>query len=140
MAATQQHKLGAFAVMAAAGLLAACAAPPPKPTPQAQAAPLQAAPATLRVPGLKDLAGLRQPEILAMLGKPDLKRDEPPAELWQYRAADCVLNLFFYREADGYRLVHVEAWERSLAPGAAAAQCRDESALLRARRAVQSAL
>ena len=136
----QRHVTGVFAVIAAASLLAACAATAPKPPPQAQAAPLQAAPAVLHAPGLKDLAGLRQSEVLTMLGKPDLKRAEPPAELWQYRAADCVLNLFFYREQDGYRLVHVEAWERSLAPGAAAARCRDESALLRARRGIQSAL
>ena len=141
MSAVQRHATAIFAVIAAASLLAACAAPAtPPPVPQAQAAPVRAAPATLRVPGLKDLTGLHEREILTMLGKPDLRRDEPPARLWQYRTADCVLNLFFYRGADGYQLVHAEAWARSFAPGAAAARCRDESALLRAHRALQSAL
>ena len=135
-----RHPLAVFAVIAAS-LLAACAAPAtPPPLPQAQAAPVQAAPATLRVPGLKDLTGLHEREILAMLGKPDLRRDEPPARLWQYRTADCVLNLFFYREASGYRLVHAETWQRSFGPGAAAAPCRDENTLLKAHRALQSAL
>src|SRR5579862_9885704 len=105
-----RRAVGLSAVVAAAGLLAACAAPSTAPSPQAQSAPLDhATQAALHVPGVKDLTGLRQPEILAMLGKPDLKRDEPPAQLWQYRAADCVLNLFFYREPDGYRLVRAEA-------------------------------
>lgn len=87
---------------------------------------------TTRIPGLRDLTGMHQPEILAMLGKPDLKRLEPPAELWQYRAADCVLNLFFYREQDGYRLAHAEAWQRNLTGSSTAAQCRDENAPLKA--------
>lgn len=138
MSALQRRATGLFVVIVTAGFLAACAAPEPvisvaAPKTQTQSAPLQAtAPAALRVPGLKELTGLHQPEILAMLGKPDLKRDEPPAQLWQYRAADCVLNLFFYREQDGYRLVHAEAWQRSLAGSATAAQCRDENAPVRA--------
>jgi hypothetical protein len=138
MSALQRRATGLFAMIMAAGFLAACAAPAPVisttvPKTQAQSAPMQAAaPVALRVPGLRELTGLHQPDILAMLGKPDLKRDEPPAQLWQYRAADCVLNLFFYREQDGYRLVHAEAWQRSLGGSASAAQCRDENAPVRA--------
>lgn len=135
MSALQQRATGFFAVIMAAGFLAACAAPAiPTATPitQAQSAPIQAAPAALPVPGLQDLTGLHQSDILAMLGRPDLKRDEPPAQLWQYRAADCILNLFFYREHDGYRLVHAEAWQRNLAGSTPAAQCRDETAPVRA--------
>jgi hypothetical protein len=135
MSALQRRATGLFAVIMAAGFLAACAAPAVSttaPKTQAQSAPIQAAPVALRVPGLNDLTGLYQPDILAMLGRPDLKRDEPPAQLWQYRAADCVLNLFFYREHDGYRLVHAEAWQRSVAGSATAAQCRDETAPVKA--------
>ena len=138
MSALQQRATSLFAVLMSAGLVAACAAPAPtvattSPTMQTQSAPLRAAsPAALRVPGLKELTGRAQPDILALLGKPDLERDEPPAELWQYRAADCVLNLFFYRDQDGYRLVRAEAWQRSPVAGATAAHCRDENALLRA--------
>ncbi len=137
MSALRRRATSLFVALMAAGLLAACAAPAPVVSQnsqkiQTQSAPLRvASPAVLRAPGIKDLTGLPQPEILALFGKPDLERNEPPAELWQYRAADCVLNLFFYREQDGYRLVHAEAWQRNLA-GNAAGQCRDENALLRA--------
>jgi hypothetical protein len=84
-----------------------------------------------RVPAVADLPGLRPAEVLSMLGQPDLKRNEPPAELWQYRAADCVLNLFFYDDAGNYRLDRVEAWERSLA-GDTPVRCEDENAPIKA--------
>ena len=84
-----------------------------------------------RVPAVADLPGLRPADVLSMLGQPDLKRNEPPAELWQYRAADCVLNLFFYDDAGNYRLDHVEAWERNFA-GSAPTRCRDENAPIKA--------
>jgi hypothetical protein len=100
-----------------------------------------AAPASSRVPGLKDLAGLHQPDIVALLGQPDLRRNEPPAELWQYRTADCVLTLFFYREADGYRLARAETWQRNFAGTTAPTHCRDENAPVRAHlTATQSSL
>jgi hypothetical protein len=94
-----------------------------------------------RAPDIKTLAGLKPAEVLAMLGTPDLKRTEPPAELWQYRAADCVLNLFFYDGASGYRLTHVEAWQRSLAAGGGVpARCHDEDAPIKAHLISQSRL
>jgi hypothetical protein len=93
-----------------------------------------------RVPAIKDLAGLKPDDVLSILGQPDLKRDEPPAELWQYRAADCVLNLFFYNDADGYRLSHAEAWQRTLAAGASPAHCHDENAPIKAHLITQSRL
>lgn len=34
--------------------------------------------------------------VRAALGEPALKRQESPAEVWQYRGADCVLDVFFY--------------------------------------------
>ncbi len=52
--------------------------------------------------------------------------------LWQYRAADCVLNLFFYHERGGDRLVHMETWQRNLAGGATPVPCRDQNAPVRA--------
>ena len=73
-----------------------------------------------------------------MLGKPDLQRAEPPAELWQYRAADCVLNLFFYSDAGGSHLTHAEAWQRTLAGGAVPARCHDEDAPIKAHLISQS--
>jgi hypothetical protein len=91
-------------------------------------------------PEIKDLAGLKPADVLSILGQPDLRRDEPPAELWQYRAADCVLNLFFYSETGGYRLTHAEAWQRALAGGSSPARCHDEDAPIKAHLISQSRL
>jgi hypothetical protein len=116
-----------------AALLSACAAPQPPTVSHAapQMTPVPVATA-VHVPGLKELTGLRPTDIVAILGQPDLRRDEPPAQLWQYRATDCILNLFFYREKDGYRLAHAETWQRNLAGGTVPARCHDENAPVRA--------
>jgi hypothetical protein len=114
-----------------AALLSACAAPAPvvsHANPQ-----LTPIPAAARILGLNELTGLRPSDVVAILGQPDLQRDEPPAELWQYRAPDCILNLFFYRERDGYRLSRAETWQRDLANSAAPTRCHDENAPVRAR-------
>jgi len=128
------------AAVAIAGMLSGCAAPGnTASTRVASVAPMPAlsrdAP---RAPEIKDLAGLKPADVLSMLGQPDLKRDEPPAELWQYRAADCVLNLFFYDDAGGYRLAHAEAWQRTLAGGSLPARCHDEDAPIKAHLISQS--
>jgi hypothetical protein len=95
--------------------------------------PIPAAAGTSRPGELAALTGRRPAEIIALLGEPDLRRDEPPAELWQYRAADCILNLFFYRQDDGYRLMRAETWQRNLAGGTTPARCHDEAAPVKAR-------
>lgn len=35
-------------------------------------------------------------EIIALFGLPALKRSDPPAELWQFQQAECVVDIFFY--------------------------------------------
>lgn len=147
MSAVKGRATGLLAVAMIATSLVACASPQPLDSPSASETPPQAAPISAaatgrpRVPGLKELTGMHQAEIVAMLGMPDLKRSEAPAELWQYRAADCVLTLFFYRGPGGFRLTRAETWERSLAGSSTPAQCRDESAPLRAHLvSLQSAL
>jgi hypothetical protein len=142
-------RLAAAAVMAA--LVSACAATPGDPTmgnlESARAGMTTGAlPASVpahhvtRAPDIKDLNGLKPDDVLSMLGQPDLRRDEPPAEVWQYRAADCVLNLFFYDEAGGYRLAHTESWQRTLSSSTSPAQCRDADAPIKAHFITQSAL
>ncbi|HKT18103.1 MAG TPA: hypothetical protein VJR47_08680 [Stellaceae bacterium] len=127
-------------------LLGACAGPAVAPSaPTTQAAPLAATPAsvvaTRRLPNLQQLKGLKPSEILAMLGQPELRRDESPGELWQYRASDCVLNLFFYREAGGYRLLSAETWTSATAASATPTRCSDAQAPLQTNRgSTQSAL
>jgi hypothetical protein len=130
------------AAIAIAGALSACAAPGSSATSTTAAAPPSSAvPDSAHAPDLNKLAGLKPAEVLSMLGTPDLKRVEPPAELWQYRAADCVLNLFFYDEAGGYRLTHIEAWQRSLASGGSVpARCHDADAPIKAHLISQSRL
>jgi hypothetical protein len=118
------------AAIAIVGALSACAAP------NGAATSTTSSTDTLdnrHAPDINKLAGLKPSDVLAMLGNPDLRRTEPPAELWQYRAADCVLNLFFYDEAGDYRLTHIEAWQRSLASGGSApARCHDADAPIKA--------
>jgi hypothetical protein len=129
----------AAAAIAIAGALAACASPGGSATSTtgttSSFARLEGTP---RAPDIKDLAGLKPNDVLSMLGKPDLQRAEPPAELWQYRAADCVLNLFFYSDAGGSHLTHAEAWQRTLAGGSSPARCHDEDAPIKAHLISQS--
>jgi hypothetical protein len=134
-----------LALILSTAFLGACAGPataPPRLS--TQVAPLAAIPAaavaTARFPDLGALKGLRPVEIVALLGQPELKRDEPPAELWQYRTTDCVLNLFFYREAGLYRLLSAESWTRATAASSAPAPCRADGAPVGAHTATQSAL
>lgn len=60
-----------------------------------------------------DLVGLDGPAVEKLLGKPDLSRKEPFAEVWQYAHGDCVLFLFIYAEAGGVtRVSHAETGAR----------------------------
>jgi hypothetical protein len=94
----------------AAPVAAAEMAAPPKPTPAA------AAPAAMRIPELPVLTGMGPAELVALLGEPDLRRREPPAELWQYRSADCVLDVFLYVEGGGYRVLRSATRNRHVLP------------------------
>lgn len=44
------------------------------------------------------LVSLSEHEVTAMFGEPEIRRIEDPAQIWQYRNADCVLDLYLYRE------------------------------------------
>ena len=85
---------------------------PPEPTP----APTQ--PAVMRVTALPVLTGMEPAQVIALLGEPDLRRREPPAELWQYRNAECVLDVFLYADGDGdrYRVLRSETRNHHVAP------------------------
>lgn len=71
-------------------------------------------------------------ELKTALGAPALVRREPPAEIWQYRDAACVLDLFLYPGKEGQAVTHLEARDRTAKP-VAAASCLER--LLRARAA-----
>lgn len=74
----------------------------------------------MRVPELSILTGMDPAQLIALLGAPDLRRREPPAELWQYRNADCVLDVFLYGEGNRYRVLRSETRNRHVLPPAAA--------------------
>lgn len=47
-------------------------------------------------PKLEELRGLDAAQLIQLLGKPTLQRDEATAQMWQYRSESCVLHLFLY--------------------------------------------
>jgi hypothetical protein len=91
-------------------LLAACSA---SPTPPSAAVATATAPIA-GTPAPRNLTGLSATEVVALYGEPDFRRVEPPAELWQYRTVDCVLDLFLYRDRGGFHVVRSETRDRSL--------------------------
>lgn len=59
------------------------------------------------------LVGLTVSQAGALLGEPELRRQEAPAEVWQYRTDWCVLDLYLYREGGDRKVVYTEARHRS---------------------------
>ena len=55
------------------------------------------------------LFGLDRTALGAELGEPALIRREAPAEIWQYRGATCVFDVFFYDAAGTHRVEYLEA-------------------------------
>ena len=48
--------------------------------------------------GFVGLVGSDEPEVAAVLGEPNWFEDIPPARMWQYASANCVLQLYFFME------------------------------------------
>jgi hypothetical protein len=55
------------------------------------------------------ILGLDGGAVRKLLGEPGLIRRETPAEVWQYRTADCVLDVVLYDHATGPRVAYAEA-------------------------------
>gem|GEM_PF-5012679 len=53
------------------------------------------------------LIGLDRRSVESHWGSPALLRAEGPGEMWQYRSADCVVDIFFYPSADALRVAHL---------------------------------
>ena len=106
--------IGIVAALALASALAACGGP-------AQTGRLPpdqrggAASGTPAATELKRLDGLSDREVRGVLGEPDFRRDEPPAEIWQYRSAECVLDLYLYDDSGQYRVAYAETHDRGFA-------------------------
>ena len=56
------------------------------------------------------LQGLADRQVTEILGEPGFRRRDNPAEMWRYRAAGCILDVFLYRDDEdkGYRVAHAE--------------------------------
>jgi hypothetical protein len=73
-----------------------------------------AAPAKAQTPAtasslLAHFHNLTTDRVEALVGEPDFRRVEPPAELWQYRTEQCVVDLFFYGDGQDRRVVLADA-------------------------------
>ena len=65
-----------------------------------------AAIASLRTP--TELVGLKKEGVQDLLGDPQLIRRDGPAEVWQYTANACILDLFLYEIGENYRVEYME--------------------------------
>ena len=76
---------------------------PPPPLPIRKPEVPQAAIEATRVPEVDpdSLVGLDFERTTALLGDPALLIEEPPAQIWAYNGASCVLHVFFYPKVGG---------------------------------------
>lgn len=42
------------------------------------------------------MVGLSEEEVSELLGDPTARADRPPAKVWQYRADNCAVDIYFY--------------------------------------------
>lgn len=85
------------------------------PQPEAEAKPQTAAlpPAPVIDDDPARILGLGPDRLIELLGRPELTRREPPAEIWQYRGESCVFDVFLYEEAGLVRVTYLEARDAS---------------------------
>jgi hypothetical protein len=81
----------------------------------------------------EQLLGLSAEQLTDLLGPADFARSDGPAEIWQFRDPDCVLDVFLYMDPQrgAYGVEHVEGRDHDVVR---AADQRCVAALLRARR------
>lgn len=87
------------------------------------------------------LLGMERENVRLLLGAPQMARHEPPAEVWQYRGRDCVLNVFFYKGKNAQTTAQVEHVEMMPltedAQVAAGDNCIDSMVMRRAQAAIR---
>ena len=103
-----------------------------QPAPSAPSPAIRPVVAVARPPALAKLRDLSAAELVALIGEPDFRRVEPPAELWQYRSTDCVLDLFLYGDGQKFHVVHAAARDRDVTRSDPA-RCGDGAEVLRGR-------
>ncbi|HEX4113359.1 MAG TPA: hypothetical protein VH020_12560 [Stellaceae bacterium] len=65
--------------------------------------------AAVAPPKLAKFHNMRPGEVEALVGEPDFRRVEPPAELWQYRSAHCVVDFYLYGTGDAMHVIDEDA-------------------------------
>jgi hypothetical protein len=99
------------AIVALSLLPAACGTAHLKPAGQsasgAESAP-DAQPAGF-TPTAGNLLGANPTKLEQWLGKPGMVRLDDPAQVWQYRAQGCVVDVYLYPSSDGMAVSHAEA-------------------------------
>ena len=59
-------------------------------------------------PDADALVGLNKAAVQNQLGAPQLIRRDGPAEVWQYLADACILDLFLYEDGTSHRVNYLE--------------------------------
>jgi hypothetical protein len=88
--------------------------------------------AATRPPALARFRNMTASGVVALVGEPDFRRVEPPAEVWQYRGAACVVDLFLYHTGDDLRVIDEDGRDRD-PKHQTPAHCRDGGDVLQAR-------
>lgn len=63
-----------------------------------------------------EFMGYSPDRVLPVLGAPDFVRRDGNAQIWQYRATNCILDLFLYKDGSETHVKHAEL--RPRVPGA----------------------
>lgn len=61
---------------------------------------------------MASLTRMSDRQLTQRLGTPDFTRHDDPAEIWQYRSASCVLDVFLYPEDGGLKVAHATTRDR----------------------------
>jgi hypothetical protein len=86
----------------------------PAATPAASSSPAVSlapapAPDEPALPPPESMIGADRDTIADRLGKPAFLMRAQASEIWQYRAQDCVLDVYLYEESGDMRVVYIEA-------------------------------
>lgn len=65
---------------------------------------------------LDTLPGMSGNDLTTRLGAPQFRRQDGQAEIWQYRASACTLDIFLYSEGSDLRVRYVEARNHAATP------------------------
>jgi hypothetical protein len=65
---------------------------------------------------LPRLVGLSREAVTDLLGAAGFVRRDGPVQIWRYTGDECFLDVFLFREADSFRVNHVEARSKTAGP------------------------